>query len=97
MRFSVEDRATGREGIWEMPRVGNKPPGRVSSSSKGRDARRGDTMHATMSSPGKITDIMLLGGNISGKESSQGQFGALACMFRSLNSAFYFLVEGEAI
>lgn len=80
MRFPVEERASGREGSRGMPRVGNKPPGKVSDSSKGREVRRDDTVHVTVGRPGTIKDMMLSGGDISGKESSQGQVGALpAC------------------
>lgn len=80
MRFPVEERASGREGSRGMPRVGNKPPGKVSDSSKGREVRRDDTVHVTVGRPGTIKDIMLSGCDMSGKESSRGQVGALpAC------------------
>lgn len=72
MRFPVEERASGREGSWGMPRVG-----KVSDSSKGREVRRDDTVHVTVGRPGTIKDMMLSGGDISGKESSRGQVGAL--------------------
>lgn len=59
--FSFEEEVGGRVEIWEMFRGRDRPPGRISSRSKDRDARRGIPIRVTMSSPGVMKDKVSLG------------------------------------